>query len=71
MCRTFPIRTAVFTLGPLAVAVAQLLNAFVHGHGSALPLVAVIAVLTCVFSVLITRYHLSAFRRRTLTADFD
>lgn len=69
MCRAFPVRTGVFTAGPLLVGFAQLLNALVHG--SAVLPVAAIAVIMCAFSVLITNYHLASFRRRRLTADFD
>jgi len=69
MCRAFPVRTSVFTVGPLAVALAQLLNALVHG----VPVwpVAVVAAVTCVFSALVTSYHLAKFRRRRLTPAFD
>lgn len=69
MCRSFPVRTSLFTVGPLVFALAQLLNAFVHG----IPVwrVAVIAAVMAVFSVLITSYHLAKFRRRRLTPDFD
>lgn len=64
MCRTFPIRTGVFTVGPLAFALAQVLNAAVHG----VPVwpVALVAAVMCVFSALVTDYHLARFRRRRL-----
>lgn len=64
MARARPVRTAVFTLGPLAVGVAQLLNATVHGTG--LVAFGAIAAAMAAFSVLVTRYHLTVFRRRTL-----
>lgn len=69
MCRAFPVRTSLFTLGPLLVGAAQLLNALVHG--SALLPVAAVALVMCAFSVLITNYHLASFRRRRLTAALD
>lgn len=69
MCRAFPVRTGLFTLGPLAVAAAQLVNASVNG-GSLLAVVAVAAV-TCAFSLLVTRFHLAAFRRRRVSGGFD
>ena len=66
MCRAFPMRTALFTLGPFVVAVTQVLNAFVHG--GKLWLVAIVAAATVVFSVLVTNYHLAKFRRRRLSS---
>lgn len=69
MCRAFPVRTGLFTVGPLVIGLAQLLNAVVHGS-AVLPVAAVAAAMGA-FSVLITSYHLSAFRRRRLTAAFD
>lgn len=67
MCRAFPVRTGVFTVGPVAVGLAQVGNALVHG--SAVWPVAAVAALMGAFSVLVTRYHLSAFRRRALSTD--
>lgn len=67
MVRARPLRTAVFTLGPLAIGLAQLINASVHGTG--FPAFAAIAALMVVFSVVVTRYHLSVFRRRSLSDD--
>ncbi|WP_436912333.1 hypothetical protein [Halosimplex marinum] len=65
MCRATPFRTALFTLGPLLVGAAQVLNAVVHG--SNLPLLAAVVAATVAYSVLVTRYQLATFRRRTLT----
>jgi VIT1/CCC1 family predicted Fe2+/Mn2+ transporter len=67
MLRTFPLRTGVFTVGPVAVGVAQLLN--VALHGTAVWVAVVAAAIMCVFSVLITGYHLARFRRQSLSAD--
>lgn len=69
MCQRYPLRTGLFTLGPLAVGLAQVWNAAVHGS-SLLPVVAIAAVM-CVFSVLVTNYHLATFRRRTLVGGLD
>lgn len=69
MCRAFPVRTGLFTLGPLAVAAAQLVNASVNG--GSLPVVVAVAAVTCVFSLLVTRYHLAAFRRLRVSGEFD
>jgi hypothetical protein len=69
MFRRFPFRTGLFTFGPLAIGLAQVLNAAFHGI-SLWPVVAVAAVM-CVFSVLVTNYHLASFRRRTLVDGLD
>lgn len=66
MCRAFPVRTGIFTLGPLAVGFAQLWNAAVHGI-SVLP-VAAVTIIMIAFSILVTSYHLASFRRSTLTS---
>lgn len=66
MCRTFPLRTGLFTVGPVAVGVAQLLN--VALHGTAVWAAAAAAAVMCAFSVLVTSYHLARFRRRALVA---
>jgi hypothetical protein len=67
MCRTFPLRTGLFTVGPVAVGVAQLLNVALHGN--ALWAAVAATAIMCAFSVLITSYHLTRFRRRALTSD--
>lgn len=64
MCRAFPVRTALFTAGPLLVGLAQLLNAYVHGTG--LIGAATVTGLLLVYSLLVTRYHLATFRTRRL-----
>ena len=69
MFRRFPFRTGLFTFGPLAIGLAQVLNAAFHGI-SLWPVVAVAAVM-CVFSVLVTNYHLASFRRQTLVDGLD
>lgn len=69
MFRRFPFRTGLLTFGPPAIGLAQVLNAAFHGI-SLWPVVAVAAVM-CVFSVLVTNYHLASFRRRTLVDGLD
>lgn len=69
MCRAFPVRTGVFTIGPLAVGAAQLFN--VAAHGANRPVVALIVAGMVAYSVLVTNYHLAAFRRRTLSGRTD
>ena len=74
MARAFPARTGLFTVGPVCFAVLQLLNSYLHGVS--LTYTAVLAVVMVAYSVLVTRYHLAAFRRAELsaaafTAGFD
>jgi len=69
MCRETPFRTALFTFGPLLVGAAQVTNALVHG--SSLPLLAAVAAVTVGYSVVATRYHLAAFRRRIVTRPLE
>ena len=69
MCRTFPVRTGVFTAGPLAVGVAQFFDAVVHGLN--LPLVTLVVVGTVVYSMIVTNYRLVTFRRRTVSRRVD
>lgn len=64
MFRAFPVRTSVFTVGPLAIALAQIVNASVHGTGFLA--VAAVGIVMAAFSVMVTRYHLTSFRRRRL-----
>ena len=69
MFQAFPVRTGLFTLGPLAVGLAQVCNAVFHGS-TLWPVVAVAAAMV-VFSLLVTSYHLASFRRRTLVGELD
>ncbi|MFB6141584.1 MAG: hypothetical protein ABEJ26_14260 [Halosimplex sp.] len=69
MCRAFPVRTGIFTFGPLAVGAAQFCNAVAHGTN--IRIVALIAALTVAYSVLVTDYHLSAFRRQRVCGEFE
>lgn len=69
MARTFPMRTGLFTFGPLLFALIQLANAHVHGASIVYP--ALFAGLMAVFSVLVTRYHLVSFRLRQLTRSLQ
>lgn len=69
MCRARPVRTCIHTVGPLVFCLAQFLNATVHG--TVLWPVVALSLVTCVFSVIVTRYHLSTYRRRRLTAGLD
>ncbi|MDG5776605.1 hypothetical protein VB773_22470 [Haloarculaceae archaeon H-GB2-1] len=68
MARSLPVRTAVFTVGPLLVALAQLINAYVHG--SDIFVVGVVAAMMVVFSVLATNYHLAGFHVSRLDGSY-
>lgn len=69
MLQARPARTALFTIGPLAIGLAQIINASVHGTG--IWLVAAITAVMALFSVIVTRYHLTVFRRRRLYDGFE
>lgn len=63
MAREYPVRTALFTAGPLAFALVQFYNGVAHdvsllGAGA-------VAVALLAFAVQVNRYHLAAFRRST------
>lgn len=65
--RESPARMAVFTLGPIVLAVAQLLNSVF----AELALWASVsfAVTMVTYSVLYSRYHVAELRLRTLESD--
>lgn len=67
MYSELPVRTTLASVGPVALAFAQLLNGYVHGvpvtHTGAFA-----AVMTAA-AVLVTRYHLVEFRRSKLQRD--
>lgn len=63
MARAEPLRTGVFTFGPLLLALAQGIN--VHVHGGPVAVAVVFAAVMLTYSVQVTRYHLAAFRQRT------
>lgn len=65
MARKFPVRTGLFTVGPVVFALLQLANSYVHDVS--LLFAGVLAVVMLGFSVLVTRYHLAVFRRTTVS----
>jgi len=67
MCRAFPLRTGLFTAGPIVIALAQLLNMAIHGTGIWAAAIATAVMVS--FSVLVTSYHLAKFRRHTITDE--
>ena len=69
MVRTFPGRTALFTVGPVLFGLVQFLNGYLN-DGSLL-FTAMFLSLMVAFSVLVTRYHMTTFRIRRLTDETD
>lgn len=67
MARTYPFRTALFTLGPVVLGLAQFVNGYLN-DGSLLVAATLLALMTA-FAVLVTRYHLATFRIQSLTDD--
>lgn len=64
MASEFPIRTGIFTFGLPVFALLQLINGFVHD--AALAYIGLFAALAVAVSVMLTRYHVAVYRRRTL-----
>lgn len=69
MAEEFPVRTGIFTFGLPAFGLLQLLNGIVHG--GSLPFIGVFAVLTVVYSIVVTRYHVAAYRREKVSSAVD
>ena len=67
MAREFPLRTGIFTFGLPAFALLQLINGYVHD--GALAYIGVFAVLVVAYSVMLTQYHVAAYRRRQLAVQ--
>ena len=66
MARARPARTALFTGGPPAFAVFQLLNGYFNGGN--LHLIGVLAAVMVAFAVVTTRYHMTEYRLARLGA---
>lgn len=60
MAREFPVRTLLFTFGPLVFALLQLVNGYVND--ASLPFTGAFALVVVAFAVLVTQYHLAKFR---------
>lgn len=67
MGRQFPARTGLFTIGPVLFSLLQLLNCYLHGVS--LLVAGGLSSVLVAYSVIVTRYHLAAFRRSELTAS--
>lgn len=67
MARDYPVRTALFTAGPLLVAATLLLNTYLHGAST--PVAAGYGALLLGYSALVNQYHLTTYKRRTVTRE--
>jgi hypothetical protein len=69
MVRTHPVRTVLFTVGPIVFGLLQFFNSFLN-DGSILFALA-FCVAMGIFSAMATRYHLVTFRLSQLTENID
>ncbi|MCU4801634.1 hypothetical protein OB920_14745 [Halobacteria archaeon HArc-gm2] len=69
MVRTHPVRTVLFTVGPIVFGLLQFFNSFLN-DGSILFALA-FCVAMGIFSAMVTRYHLVTFRLSQLTENID
>lgn len=69
MAGEFPVRTCIFTFGLPAFALLQLVNGIVY-DGS-LPFIGVFVILAVAYSIVVTRYHVAAYRRKTISSTVD
>jgi len=60
MARAYPVRTFLFTFGPVAFALVQLANSYLND--ASLVVTLGFAVVVVAFAVLATQYHLAQFR---------
>lgn len=67
MGREFPARTGLLTVGPVVFSLLQLLNCYLHGVS--LVVAGGLSSVLVAYSVVVTRYHLAAFRRAELTTS--
>jgi hypothetical protein len=67
MFRELPVQTSLFSFGPLALAIAQLVNGVYHG--TTLTYHVLFGVVMVAFAVVVTRHHLVSFRLRRLEND--
>lgn len=66
----YPVRSLALSVGPLILAAAQSVNAYVHGVTA--PTIALFVLCMVAFAVLATRLSLATFRTETLEAElFD
>jgi len=60
LARAHPGRALLYSVAPVVVAVAQVLNAFVHGVSVLIP--SLFALSLVAFAVIATQYHVAAMR---------
>lgn len=68
MARTHPVRTSVFSVGPLLFGLAQMVHSFLT-DGSLL-FAALFLCAMAIFASMVTRYHLVTFRIHQLDEQF-
>lgn len=68
MVRTHPVRTGIFSVGPIAFGLVQMLNSYLN-DGSLL-FAAVFLGVMAAFAAMATRYHLVTFRVSQLDEKF-
>lgn len=69
MTREFPVRTALFTFAPPAIGALQLVNGYVNGLS--LAAAGVFSGVLVAYAVVVTRYHLAAYRLSGLLDSAD
>ena len=69
MVRTHPVRTGLFTVGPVIFGLFQFLNTYLN-DGSVLFALGFCVVMG-IFSAMVTRYHLVTFRLTQLSKNID
>jgi hypothetical protein len=69
MARTYPVRTGLFTVGPVIFGLLQFFNSYLN-DGSLLFALA-FCVAMGIFSAMVTRYHLVTFRLSELTKNLE
>lgn len=67
MYRELPVRTTLASVGPVVLALAQLLNGYVHGVS--VTKTGVFALVMIAAAVLVTKYHLVTFHRSKLQRE--
>lgn len=64
MARTHPVRTSVFSVGPILFGLLMLWNSYLNG--GSLPFAALFLGVMAAFAAMATRYHLVSFRVRQI-----
>ncbi|AGB38498.1 hypothetical protein [Natronococcus occultus] len=67
--RTEPVRSTLLAVGPIALAVGQLVNGYVNGLSPIVTLA--FALVMIAFAAVATGHHAAQYRRRRLEADLE